>query len=111
MGGISKRVRIYTLEDLEAHNTSHSCWVSRKGKVYDITNFLKDHPGGYDVILEAAGKDVMQDKMEHEHSDSAYEMLEEYVMGRLGTEATLCAIVSYYSPSGPMKLTRGHGSL
>jgi 4-hydroxysphinganine ceramide fatty acyl 2-hydroxylase len=92
MGGISKRVRIYTLEDLEAHNTSQSCWVSRKGKVYDVTKFLTDHPGGDDIILEFAGKnveEVMQDKMEHEHSDSAYEMLEEYVIGRLGTEANI----------------------
>ncbi|KXN89147.1 Ceramide very long chain fatty acid hydroxylase SCS7 [Leucoagaricus sp. SymC.cos] len=92
MGGISKRVRIYTREDVEAHNTQSSCWVSRRGKVYDITSFLKDHPGGDDVILYYAGKDVektMKDKLEHEHSDSAYEMLEEYVIGRLGTEETI----------------------
>jgi 4-hydroxysphinganine ceramide fatty acyl 2-hydroxylase len=92
MGGILKRVRIYTREDIAVHNTASKCWVSRRGKVYDITTFLKDHPGGDDVILEHAGKDVeevMKDKMEHEHSESAYEMLEEYIIGRLGTEETI----------------------
>lgn len=92
MGGISKRVRIYTHEDLATHNTPSSCWVSRRGKVYDITSFLNDHPGGDDVIMEFAGKDVeevMKDKTEHEHSDSAYEMLEEYIIGRLGTGASV----------------------
>jgi len=91
MGGISQRVRIYTREDVETHKNTSSCWVSRGGKVYDITIFLKDHPGGDDVILNIAGRDVeeiMRDTMGHVHSESAYEMLEEYVIGRLGTDQT-----------------------
>jgi 4-hydroxysphinganine ceramide fatty acyl 2-hydroxylase len=89
---VSKRVKIYTREDVEAHNTPQSCWVSRKGRVYDITQFLPDHPGGDDVIQEYAGKDVdeiMRDKLSHEHSDSAYDMLDEYIVGRLGTEDSI----------------------
>ena len=88
---MSKRIRIYTTEDLAAHQTRSSCWVSRNGKVYDVTSFLIDHPGGYDLILKHAGKDlagVMEDKDEHDHSESAYDMLEEYLIGRLGTEET-----------------------
>ncbi|KAG5339723.1 hypothetical protein C0989_003908 [Termitomyces sp. Mn162] len=88
---MSKRFIIYTAEDLAAHKTASSCWVSRQGKVYDVTSFLHDHPGGDDYILKYAGEDiniVMKDKDEHDHSDSAYEMLEEYVIGRLGTGAT-----------------------
>lgn len=88
---ISKRVRIYTLEDLAAHKCVQSCWVTFKGKVYDVTAFVSDHPGGDDLILNNAGTDVesiMKDKDSHDHSESAYEMLEEYVIGRLGTEAT-----------------------
>lgn len=88
---ISKRVRIYALEDLEQHKSPQSCWVAFKGKVYDVTAFVADHPGGDDLILNNAGTDVeniMKDKDSHNHSESAYEMLEEYVIGRLGTEAT-----------------------
>lgn len=85
---MSKRIRIYTAEDLAEHSTAASCWIARAGKVYDVTNFLQDHPGGDDYILNYAGKDVgaiMEDPVEHEHSDSAYDMLEEFVIGRLGT--------------------------
>ena len=88
---MSKRFIIYTEEDVAAHKTASSCWVSRQGKVYDVTSFLNDHPGGDDYILKYAGRDidkVMKDKSEHDHSDSAYDMLEEYVIGRLGTGAT-----------------------
>jgi len=88
---VSKRVRIYTLEDLDAHKSAQSCWVTHKGKVYNVTAFVTDHPGGDDLILSHAGTDVeniMRDSDSHDHSESAYEMLEEYVIGRLGTEAT-----------------------
>jgi 4-hydroxysphinganine ceramide fatty acyl 2-hydroxylase len=42
--------------------------------------------------MRFAGKDVgdkMGDRDEHDHSDSAYDMLEEYIVGRIGVEATI----------------------
>jgi cytochrome b involved in lipid metabolism len=84
----SKRVRIFTEEDVQQHTKPESCWVSYNGKVYDVTGFLADHPGGDDLVLEYAGKDVgdiMKDTVSHDHSDSAYDMLEEFCVGRLGT--------------------------
>lgn len=87
---LTKRIRIFTTEDVEEHTTPQSCWVTRDGKVYDVTQFLSDHPGGDDLILKYAGKDVggvMKDSTEHEHSDSAYSMLDEFLIGRLGADA------------------------
>lgn len=89
---VTKRIRIYTEEDVASHKSANSCWVTCHGKVYDVTAFMPDHPGGDDLILDHAGTDVgniMKDESSHDHSDSAYEMLEEYVIGRLGTEATV----------------------
>ncbi|KAF8526514.1 hypothetical protein BU17DRAFT_40326 [Hysterangium stoloniferum] len=86
-----QRLKIYTLEDVLTHKQSGDCWVVRNGKVYNISAFLPDHPGGDDVILEWAGKDigdVMKDG-EHSHSDSAFEMMAEYLVGRIGTAEAL----------------------
>ena len=44
--------------DVAAHNTSKSCYVTVGTKVYDITPFLEDHPGGGDLIVDYGGKDV-----------------------------------------------------
>lgn len=76
----------YDLKEISTHTTPKSCWVVCNNKVYDVTEFLHGHPGGDDLILDYAGKDVtgtMKDIIEHEHSESAYEILEEYCIGQV----------------------------
>jgi 4-hydroxysphinganine ceramide fatty acyl 2-hydroxylase len=84
---MSKRVRIFDVDELSSHASSSSCWISYKGKVFDVTRFLPDHPGGDDIMLKYAGQDVenvMKDESEHDHSESAYDILDEHLIGRLG---------------------------
>ncbi|KAH9992271.1 fatty acid-2 hydroxylase [Russula vinacea] len=84
---MSKRIRIYTASDVLQHNSESSCWVTHRGKVLDVTKFLMDHPGGEEFILKHAGRDIedaMKDMDEHVHSESAYDMLDEFLIGRLG---------------------------
>ncbi|CAK5272276.1 unnamed protein product [Mycena citricolor] len=88
-----RRTRIYADEDVVAHKTRSSCWVTRQGKVYDVSKFVDDHPGGDDILLKYAGQDIeaaMSGKAEDtpQHSSAAYEMLEDYLIGRLGTHET-----------------------
>lgn len=43
------------------HNTTDSCWVILYGKVYDVTDFLGEHPGGARIILSLAGQDATEE--------------------------------------------------
>ncbi|KAH9955030.1 FMN-dependent dehydrogenase-domain-containing protein [Russula dissimulans] len=43
------------------HNSRESCWIIVHGKVYDVTEFLDEHPGGSKIILKYAGKDATQE--------------------------------------------------
>ena len=82
----TQRVRLISPDTLATHNHEDSLWVSYNGKVYDVTEFAPDHPGGDDLIMRYAGKDlgdIMDDVDEHAHSMSAYALLEEHCIGRL----------------------------
>ena len=52
-----KEVKSYTWQEVAKHNTAESCWVSLKGKVYDVTEFLPRHPGGKEILLLSAGRE------------------------------------------------------
>ncbi len=46
------------LSEVTRHNTKNDCWVIIHGKVYDVSDFLPEHPGGQKIILRFAGKDA-----------------------------------------------------
>jgi len=46
-----------TMNDVEQHNTEEDCWIAIHGKVYDLTEFVEEHPAGPESIIELAGKD------------------------------------------------------
>jgi 4-hydroxysphinganine ceramide fatty acyl 2-hydroxylase len=78
-----------TQAEVESHNSMKSCYVTIGANVYDVTDFLDSHPGGEDLILDWAGKDIgaiLKDRDSHEHSETAYDVLEESLVGFLVTE-------------------------
>lgn len=48
----------YSEEMVAAHNTTSDCWAIINGKVYDLTNWEDQHPGGKEAILRNCGKDL-----------------------------------------------------
>lgn len=47
-----------SLVELAKHTTVADCWIAVAGKVYDVTKFLSEHPGGKKILLRAGGKDA-----------------------------------------------------
>lgn len=47
-----------TYTEVGKHNTKTDCWVIIHGKVYNVSSFLHEHPGGSSVILKYGGKDA-----------------------------------------------------
>ncbi|KAI9753444.1 MAG: ATP-dependent RNA helicase dbp6 [Chaenotheca gracillima] len=103
----SKLLPTFLQSDIEAHASSKSCYVTIGAKVYDITPFLEDHPGGGDLILEYGGKDVqeiMGDEISHAHSESAYDILDEHLVGFVATDEVLDAATKSEQPDGIVPL-------
>ena len=49
-----------TWDEISQHNTKKDCWVGVDGVVYDMTEFLDDHPGGKRLPVKHSGKDVTE---------------------------------------------------
>ena len=88
-----------TLAEVAAHDREDDCYLiignERTGgaKVYDVTKYLDEHPGGDAVLLELAGKyadDMFEDIG---HSTNARQQLKEFLVGTLdATEEELAAL-------------------
>ncbi|KAK1145440.1 hypothetical protein N8T08_004315 [Aspergillus melleus] len=53
--------KVFDAAEIAKHNTPQSCWVILYNKVYDVTDFLSEHPGGSKIILKLAGKDATEE--------------------------------------------------
>ncbi|RDB43077.1 cytochrome b5 domain-containing protein [Halomonas sp. DQ26W] len=76
-----------TLEALAEHDGAESCWKAIHGRVYDITDYLPNHPTAEEVILEWCGRDATEGwdnkRPGVPHSPRAESRLESYLVGRL----------------------------
>ena len=75
--------KVFKLSEVAEHNTRASTWMVIHNKVYDVTEFLVEHPGGEEVLLDLAGKDGTESFEDVGHSKDARDMLKSYYKGDL----------------------------
>ncbi|GAB4844092.1 hypothetical protein Ancab_014056 [Ancistrocladus abbreviatus] len=94
--------KVFTLAEVSAHNNPNDCWLIVHGKVYDVTKFLEEHPGGDEVLLSTTGirKDATDDFEDVGHSSSAKAMMDEYYVGEIDV-STIPAKPKYRPPKDP----------
>lgn len=56
------------------------------GKVYDLNNFKRQHPGGAEILEEHAGMDCTKAFDSVMHSDMAKQMMGDYLIGEFLAE-------------------------
>lgn len=88
-GKQAKKEQVYRKSEVEQHSSIETgCWVIYKNGVYDVTEFIVNHPGGKEKLLLAAGKDLevfwcQPAFRQHYKSPLAHELLEEMRIGTL----------------------------
>lgn len=40
----------FTWDEVKRHGTRKDAWIVVHGKVYNVTHFLNDHPGGWEIM-------------------------------------------------------------
>ncbi|KAK5623219.1 Cytochrome b5 [Crenichthys baileyi] len=76
-------VKYFRLSEIEAQNSFRSTWIIIHNKVYDVTKFLDEHPGGEEVLREQAGGNATESFEDVGHSTDAREMASSMVIGEL----------------------------
>uniref|UniRef100_A0A8C2S3V6 Cytochrome b5 n=1 Tax=Capra hircus TaxID=9925 RepID=A0A8C2S3V6_CAPHI len=79
--GVETSVTYYRLEEVAKRNSSKDIWLVIHGRVYDVSRFLDEHPGGEEVLMEQAGGDATESFEDVGHSSDAREMLKQYYIG------------------------------
>lgn len=73
-----------TMAAVEENDSEESCWVVIEDTVYDVTEWIGDHPGGPEAIEGLCGTDGTEDFLEqHEGSDDPEEALAGFELGPL----------------------------
>lgn len=87
---MSPSPRFFSPNEVAKHCTKDSCWVLVGTRVYDVTGFLRMHPGGEALILRRSGKDISPelDGPPHRHSENARRWLEQYYIGEIDRDCT-----------------------
>lgn len=75
--------RYITLAEVAQNNTQQKIWIVLQGRVYDVTGYINEHPGGEEVLLEQGGRDATESFEDVGHSLDARELLKQFLIGEV----------------------------
>lgn len=74
----------FTLAQIAQHSNKSSCWSTIENKVYDLTTWISQHPGGEQNILSICGKDgTSAFTAQHDHRQQQQNILAGFLIGNL----------------------------
>ena len=79
-----------TLDEVQKHASSTSCWSIVYENVFDLTKWITKHPGGAEKIRAICGKDGTSSfQRQHDGDGSAARELSSFFIGKLGESIKL----------------------
>lgn len=77
--------RSFSAAEVRARCAQGACLVSCHRRLYDLSGFVRLHPGGEQLLRRRAGTDVSAalDGPPHRHSENARRWLEQYYVGEI----------------------------
>lgn len=89
-GAAAGRNGVFTLEEVARHNTAEDCWIVAHGVVYDVTEYIAEHPGGSFAIVRHAGK-VCDSDFDFHSPHAQRTVWSRYAIGRI--EGSSCVVM------------------
>ncbi|KDO34363.1 hypothetical protein SPRG_01499 [Saprolegnia parasitica CBS 223.65] len=79
---LTREYRKYTRAQVAMHNKEHDAWIIVKDKVFDITEYVEDHPGGLSILNDVGG-DATVGFYGPQHPPTVAEHILEYLIGEI----------------------------
>ncbi|XP_035733269.1 cytochrome b5-like [Vespa mandarinia] len=89
---------VYTRIEVERHNKKEDLWLVIHGGVYDLTDFVKKHPGGEEVLINLAGQDGTVCFDDIGHSGEAILLKETFKIGQIVNNDNATTTISTSDP-------------
>eukprot|EP01100_Stratorugosa_tubuloviscum_P004256 TRINITY_DN2055_c0_g1_i1.p1 TRINITY_DN2055_c0_g1~~TRINITY_DN2055_c0_g1_i1.p1 ORF type:complete len:126 (+),score=23.30 TRINITY_DN2055_c0_g1_i1:98-475(+) len=78
----AEKKRKFTKNEVSLHNSRKDAWIIVRNKVYDVTNYIDEHPGG-DSILKNVGGDSTIGFEGLQHPSHVRDTIEMFYIGDL----------------------------
>lgn len=74
--------RTFTASEVAQHTKKDSLWIILKDKVYDVTPYVEEHPGG-EAIFRNAGQDSTKGFYGPQHPERVFDLIDDFYIGDL----------------------------
>ncbi|KAL6250823.1 hypothetical protein RBB50_003126 [Rhinocladiella similis] len=83
--------KTFTVDDVAKHNqkASDGMYIIVDGTVYDVTNFVDEHPGGAKILKRVAGKDASKQFWKYHNESVLKKYAPKLKIGEIGEKAKL----------------------
>ncbi len=88
-------LKTYPWSEIVKHRSVNSCWVVVDGYVYDVTGFINNHPGGWE-ILEGCGRDLSRLFKYGIHFSEGRKYLETFKIGKVDPNSKMPRYIRWY---------------
>ncbi|KAI0429887.1 FMN-dependent dehydrogenase-domain-containing protein [Xylaria sp. FL1042] len=107
-----KNSGVLSAQEIATHRSTSSCWIVVDGKVYDVTSYLDEHPGGAAVLLKQGGTDATAEFRKIHSPDILKYLPKDACLGAIdaATRAALSISSASAESTGSNLETKGDGN-
>ena len=73
----------WTVEEVARHSRASDLWLIIDGAVFDVTDFVEEHPGGLEALMKRPGQDNSEGFNGPQHPEKVHQLIGEFYVGRL----------------------------
>eukprot|EP00483_Globobulimina_turgida_P002706 UN02711 len=78
-----EKLKEYSWDDIKKHNQEEKLWVVIHNRVYDLTKFQLNHPGGPEVLHDISTQDATEQFEKILHTEKARKLAKTYLIGKV----------------------------